>query len=60
MRRKKLINNLTDWPREDVLRAIRDAGLDEGIRAEQMTLADFEPMVRRVMQHPRRSIYMRD
>jgi len=27
---------------------------------ETMTLADFEPMVRRVMQHPRRSIYMRE
>jgi predicted HD phosphohydrolase len=27
---------------------------------ESMTLADFEPMVRRVMQRPRRSIYMRE
>jgi predicted HD phosphohydrolase len=27
---------------------------------ETMTLADFEPMVRRVMQRPRRSIYMRE
>jgi len=27
---------------------------------DSMTLADFEPMVRRVFQHPRRSIYMRE
>jgi predicted HD phosphohydrolase len=29
-------------------------------RYESMTLADFEPMVRRVFQRPRRSIYMRE
>ncbi|HEV8658737.1 MAG TPA: 16S rRNA (adenine(1518)-N(6)/adenine(1519)-N(6))-dimethyltransferase RsmA [Thermoanaerobaculia bacterium] len=42
MRRKKLVNNLSAWPREEVLRALHDAGLDEGIRAEQMTLEDFD------------------
>jgi len=42
MRRKKLVNNLNGWPREHVLRAIREAGLDERVRAEQMTLEDFD------------------
>jgi 16S rRNA (adenine1518-N6/adenine1519-N6)-dimethyltransferase len=45
MRRKKLINNLTEWPRDDVLRAMRAAGLDESIRAEQMTLEQFEALL---------------
>jgi 16S rRNA (adenine1518-N6/adenine1519-N6)-dimethyltransferase len=45
MRRKKLINNLTAWPREEVLRAIHDAGLDESIRAEQMTLEQFDALL---------------
>jgi 16S rRNA (adenine1518-N6/adenine1519-N6)-dimethyltransferase len=45
MRRKKLINNLTEWPRDDVLRAMRSAGLDEGIRAEQMTLEQFDALL---------------
>lgn len=50
MRRKKLVNNLTAWPRQTVLHALREAGLDEGVRAEEMTLADF----RRLAEHLQR------
>ena len=46
MRRKKLINNLTNWPREDVLRAMRDARIDEGARAEEMNLRQFDALAR--------------
>lgn len=45
MRRKKLVNNLTGWrgaTREQVQEAIVAAGLDEGVRAETMTLSDFD------------------
>ena len=45
MRRKKLVNNLTGWrdlTREDVLRAIEAAGLDPDLRAETMSLGDFD------------------
>ena len=45
MRRKKLVNNLTGWrdmTREDVLRAIEAAGLDADVRAETMSLSDFD------------------
>jgi 16S rRNA (adenine1518-N6/adenine1519-N6)-dimethyltransferase len=45
MRRKKLVNNLTGWQgldRAAVLEAIAGAGLDEGVRAETMSLADFD------------------
>ncbi len=48
MRRKKLVNNLTQWPRDTVLQAMREASLDEGVRAEEMTLADFERLARRL------------
>ena len=44
MRRKKLVNNLTDWPREQVARAMNVAGIDEGARAEEMTLAQFDAL----------------
>ena len=46
MRRKKLINNLTRWPREDVLRAMRDAGVGENARAETVSLAQFAEIAR--------------
>lgn len=46
MRRKKLINNLTNWRREDVLRAMRDAQIDEGARAEEMNLRQFDALAR--------------
>jgi 16S rRNA (adenine1518-N6/adenine1519-N6)-dimethyltransferase len=49
MRRKKLVNNLTGWrelTRDEVHEAIAAAGLDEGVRAETMTLAEFDRLVR--------------
>jgi 16S rRNA (adenine1518-N6/adenine1519-N6)-dimethyltransferase len=45
MRRKKLVNNLTDWrnaSREDVLQAMDAAGLDPNVRAETMSLDEFD------------------
>lgn len=45
MRRKKLVNNLTNWrnmTRESALAAIEGAGLDPDVRAETMSLADFD------------------
>jgi 16S rRNA A1518/A1519 N6-dimethyltransferase RsmA/KsgA/DIM1 with predicted DNA glycosylase/AP lyase activity len=42
MRRKKLTNNLTEWPRETVLAAMHAAGLDENARAEELSLTDFD------------------
>jgi 16S rRNA (adenine1518-N6/adenine1519-N6)-dimethyltransferase len=42
MRRKKLVNNLTDlWTREAIVAAMASAGIDEGIRAERLSLEDF-------------------
>jgi len=41
MRRKKLVNNLTTYPREDVLTALERANIDEGARAEELSLDDF-------------------
>ena len=46
MRRKKLINNLTNWPREDLLRAMHEAQIDEGARAEEMSLQQFDALAR--------------
>jgi 16S rRNA (adenine1518-N6/adenine1519-N6)-dimethyltransferase len=48
MRRKKLVNNLTQWPREDVLRALRENGLDENIRAETMSLEQFATLAKQL------------
>ncbi len=45
MRRKKLVNNLTGWrdlTREQVLDAISRAALDPDVRAEPMSLSDFD------------------
>jgi 16S rRNA (adenine1518-N6/adenine1519-N6)-dimethyltransferase len=45
MRRKKLVNNLTDWQemtREQVLEAMQRAGIDENARAETLSLAEFD------------------
>jgi len=42
MRRKKLLNNLTDWPRAQVLQAMTDAGIAETARAEELDLAAFD------------------
>jgi 16S rRNA (adenine1518-N6/adenine1519-N6)-dimethyltransferase len=45
MRRKTLVNNLTSLPevsREAAFAAVAAAGLDPNVRAEQMTLADFD------------------
>jgi len=48
MRRKKLVNNLNAWPRDRVLDAMRDAGIDEGVRAETMSLAQFDALAARL------------
>lgn len=48
MRRKKLVNNLTGWrelTREQVLEAMRGAGIDEGARAETLALAEFDRLM---------------
>ena len=45
MRRKKLVNNLTGWrehTRDQVHAAMAAAGLDPDVRAETMSLADFD------------------
>ena len=45
MRRKKLVNNLTNWrdlTREESLAAMRTAAIDEDARAETLSLADFD------------------
>ena len=41
MRRKKLVNNLTNIPRETLLRAMNEAGIDANARAEELSLEDF-------------------
>jgi 16S rRNA (adenine1518-N6/adenine1519-N6)-dimethyltransferase len=42
MRRKKLTNNLTDWPRDAVLAAMKTAGIVETARAEELSLEEFD------------------
>jgi 16S rRNA (adenine1518-N6/adenine1519-N6)-dimethyltransferase len=42
MRRKKLVNNLTEWPREAVLAAMQTAGIEENARAEELGLKEFD------------------
>ena len=42
MRRKKLVNNLTDWPRDVVLAAMQSAGINETARAEELGLKEFD------------------
>ncbi|HEY6843992.1 MAG TPA: 16S rRNA (adenine(1518)-N(6)/adenine(1519)-N(6))-dimethyltransferase RsmA [Thermoanaerobaculia bacterium] len=45
MRRKKLVNNLTTlYARDAVLTAMREAGVDEGARAEELPLDAFARM----------------
>jgi 16S rRNA (adenine1518-N6/adenine1519-N6)-dimethyltransferase len=47
MRRKKLVNNLINWrnaTRDDVERAMAEAGIDRGVRAETLGLADFDKL----------------
>lgn len=49
MRRKKLINNLTNWQnrsRAEISEAIEAAGLDSNVRAETMSLEDFHRLLR--------------
>jgi 16S rRNA (adenine1518-N6/adenine1519-N6)-dimethyltransferase len=42
MRRKKLVNNLTDFgTREEIVAAMERAGIDADIRAERLSLEDF-------------------
>ncbi|HEX9162752.1 MAG TPA: 16S rRNA (adenine(1518)-N(6)/adenine(1519)-N(6))-dimethyltransferase RsmA [Thermoanaerobaculia bacterium] len=48
MRRKKLVNNLTEWPRDVVLRALREADIDENARAETLTLDQFAHLAARL------------
>jgi 16S rRNA (adenine1518-N6/adenine1519-N6)-dimethyltransferase len=48
MRRKKLVNNLTQWPREQVLRAMGEAGIPENARAEELDLGAFDRLMQRL------------
>ncbi|MBV8547662.1 MAG: 16S rRNA (adenine(1518)-N(6)/adenine(1519)-N(6))-dimethyltransferase, partial [Acidobacteria bacterium] len=42
MRRKKLVNNLTEFgTREEIVAAMERAGIDADIRAERLSLEDF-------------------
>jgi 16S rRNA (adenine1518-N6/adenine1519-N6)-dimethyltransferase len=41
MRRKKLVNNLTSWPKPLLLRAMAAAEINEGARAEELSLDEF-------------------
>jgi 16S rRNA A1518/A1519 N6-dimethyltransferase RsmA/KsgA/DIM1 with predicted DNA glycosylase/AP lyase activity len=53
MRRKKLVNNLTGWrnaTKESIERAMVAAEIDTGVRAETLALADFDRLLRNVMQ----------
>jgi 16S rRNA (adenine1518-N6/adenine1519-N6)-dimethyltransferase len=49
MRRKKLVNNLTEWPREVVLAAMLRAGIDENARAEELGLGEFDRICRSLL-----------
>jgi 16S rRNA (adenine1518-N6/adenine1519-N6)-dimethyltransferase len=54
MRRKKLVNNLTGWrdlTREQVMAAISAAGLSEDVRAETMSLPDFDRLTLHLRAH---------
>jgi len=51
MRRKKLTNNLTDWPREAVLAAMQGAGIDENARAEELGLEQFDAICKAIHMH---------
>ncbi len=48
MRRKKLVNNLRQWPRELVLRAMGEAGIPENARAEELDLGTFDRLMQRL------------
>jgi 16S rRNA (adenine1518-N6/adenine1519-N6)-dimethyltransferase len=50
MRRKKLVNNLTEWPRHVVHYAIQSTGIGENARAEELALADFDALCRVIRQ----------
>ena len=42
MRRKKLVNNLTSYgTRQQIAVALRRAGIDEGVRAETLSIEEF-------------------
>lgn len=52
MRRKKLVNNLTNWrdlTREQVLAAMEQAGIDLHTRAETLSLAEFDRLTRKLV-----------
>jgi 16S rRNA (adenine1518-N6/adenine1519-N6)-dimethyltransferase len=51
MRRKKLVNNLINWrnaTRDDIERAMAAAGIDPGVRAETLALADFDKLAKSI------------
>ena len=53
MRRKTLVNNLTGWrgvSRDDVVRALAAVGIDERVRAETLSLEQFE-RIREAVHH---------
>lgn len=56
MRRKTLVNNLLTlegWDRQRIMNAIREAGLGENVRAEEMSLAEFDRLNSVMKQEPR-------
>jgi 16S rRNA (adenine1518-N6/adenine1519-N6)-dimethyltransferase len=49
MRRKKLANNLTEWPRDVVIAAMQSAGIGENARAEELSLEDFDRLGKAIL-----------
>jgi 16S rRNA (adenine1518-N6/adenine1519-N6)-dimethyltransferase len=53
MRRKKLVNNLTDFgTRDELVAAMVRAGIDEGVRAERLSIEDFARLCSAIATKP--------
>jgi len=53
MRRKKLVNNLTEFgTREEIVAAMNRAGIDEGVRAERLSIEDFARLCNAIRHEP--------
>jgi 16S rRNA (adenine1518-N6/adenine1519-N6)-dimethyltransferase len=53
MRRKKLVNNLTEFgARGELVAAMARAGIDEGVRAERLSIEDFARLYRAIRYVP--------
>jgi 16S rRNA (adenine1518-N6/adenine1519-N6)-dimethyltransferase len=53
MRRKKLVNNLTDFgTRVELVAAMVRAGIDEGVRAERLSIEDFARLCSAIATKP--------